>query len=376
MAVKVSNSAEALLIKARSELIAKQPFFGTLALRLKLVRVDDPQVVDTAAVDGRNFFYHPPFIEKLTKMECVGLVAHEVLHCVFGHMQRRNGRQPRRWNVAADYAINTHLLEENFILPQGGLIDKEGKYKDWPAEAIYNDLPEDPEPPPWGLVFDPAGGQDTAIETEWEIATRVAAHVAKQAGLMPGGLEKVLGELFEPVVDWKSVLWPFVSNITDTDYSWSRPNRAYISEDLYMPSMRDETLGALAFCIDTSGSHSDKAVTQCWSEIISVARNQKPSKLYVIQCDAEVQSCEEIDYENVDSFQPTVKGRGGTVFGPAFAHIAEHCKDVEAIIFLSDMEVGFSDIVPPDVPTLWISTEKEWAQPPFGDVIYMPVEIE
>lgn len=373
MAKKPVSPAEVLLVKARADLVMNQPFFGNLALRLQFVRVDDANVVDTAAVDGVHFFFHPPFIEKLKKQELMGLVAHEVLHCVFAHMQRRNGRDPHNWNVACDYTINQHLIDNGFILPEGALIDTAGIYKDWTAEAIYNVLPPNPKPPPWGLVMDPAGGAGTAIEVEWEIATRVAAHVAKGAGKLPGGFGALLEEFFEPVVDWRSLLWPFVSNLTDSDYSWSRPNRAYISEDVYLPSMRDESLGELVFVIDTSGSVSDQAVKQSWSEILDVARHQKPSKLVVIQCDASVQSCEEIDIGDVDNFQVEIKGRGGTRFSPAFEHIAEHYPTAEAIIYLTDMECSDYGI-DPEVPVLWLSTEKQWAEPPFGEVTFMAID--
>ena len=47
-------SAEGALIKARSQLLMDQPFFGTLAIRLRPVRKDD---IKTAATDGYHFFY-------------------------------------------------------------------------------------------------------------------------------------------------------------------------------------------------------------------------------------------------------------------------------------------------------------------------------
>lgn len=371
MAKKSVIPAEALLIKARAALIQYQPFFGNLALRLKFVAVHDPKECDTAAVDGVHFFYHPPFVEELKQPELEGLVCHEVLHCVFQHMQRGVGRQPRRWNVACDYTINQHVLDNQMVLPQGAITDPTGKYKDWSAEAIYNDLPPDPEPPKWGFVLDPAGDAGSAIAAEWEIAARVSAQMAKQAGKLPGSLEGMLEEFLEPVMDWKAILWPFVANLSNEDHSWSKPHRAYIGEDIYLPSMRSETLGALAFVIDTSGSVSDQRVQQAWSEIMAVAQFEKPSKLVVIQCDSAVQSCEEIDIDNFGDFQVSVKGRGGTRFSPAFKHLAENYDDLEAIVYLTDMEC--SDYgADPELPVLWISTEKKWQEPPFGEVTYMP----
>lgn len=377
-AVQVEND----LIKARAALLMDAPFFGSLALRLKFVQIDDPNVVSTAAVDGRNFFYHPPFIKTLTKEKLKGLVAHEVMHCVFQHMQRRNGRDMHDWNIACDYTINDHLLTCGFHLPDEGIFDKEGKYKDWSAETIYADIhkekPENkPKQAPWGLVLDPAGGQGAAIEVEWEIATRVAASIAKAAGKLPGSFASLLDDFLEPVVDWRSVLWPFVTNLTNEDHSWSRPNRAYISEDIYLPSTRSETLGAVAFIIDTSGSMPDAHVQQCWSEVISVAQSEKPSKLVVLQVDAEVQSAEEIDVENPGEISVEVKGRGGTSFKPGFDHLKEHYPDdLECIIYLTDMECHYSDLEDPGVPVLWMSTSKTWKEPPFGDVIYMALDDE
>lgn len=379
----MAKAGDALLemTKARADLLMDAPFFGSLALRLKFVQVDDPAVCDTAAVDGRNLYYHPPFIKKLTREKRKGLIAHEVMHCVFQHMQRRNGREMSDWNIACDYTINEHLLKCGFHLPEEGIFDTEKKYVDWGAETIYADIhadkPEDkPKQSPWGLIMDAAGGQDTALQVEWEIATRVAANIAKQAGKLPGSFAGMLEDFFEPVVDWRSVLWPFVTNLTNEDHSWSRPNRAYISEDIYLPSMRSETLGSIAFIIDTSGSMPDEAVKQCWSEVLDVAISEKPSNLIVLQVDAKVQSAEEIDMDNPGDIKVEVKGRGGTSFAPGFAYLKEHYQDLECIIYLTDMECGFSDIEEPECPVLWMSTSKTWNEPPFGEVIYMALDKE
>lgn len=368
------------LIKARASLLMDAPFFGSLALRLKFVQIDDPSIINTAATDGRNFFYHPPFIKSLTKEKLKGLVAHEIMHCVFQHMQRRNGRDMQDWNIACDYTINEHLLSCGFHLPDEGIFDTEKKYVNWNAEAIYNDIhkqkPEEkPKQCPWGIVMDAAGGEDAALEVEWEIATRVAASIAKGAGKLPGSFAGLLEDFFEPVVDWRSLLWPFMTNLSNEEHSWSRPNRAYISEDVYLPSVRSESLGSLVFIVDTSGSMDDAAVKQCWSEVLAVAVSEKPSKLVVLQVDYAVQSAEEIDMDNPRDFEVTVKGRGGTSFKPGFDWIKDNCEEVEAIIYLTDMECTFSDLEAPECPVMWISTKKKWEEPPFGEVVYMEMDV-
>ena len=71
-----------LFVKARSRLILDNPFFGTLCLRLKVVEWEQ----ETGATDGVHLFYNPKWFEKLTDMERIGFLAHEVLHVVFLHI--------------------------------------------------------------------------------------------------------------------------------------------------------------------------------------------------------------------------------------------------------------------------------------------------
>ena len=139
-----------LFVKARSRLILDNPFFGTLCLRQKPVEWDQP----TGAVDGKHLYFNVKWFEKLTEMERVGFLAHEVMHLVLMHHTRRQERNPHRWNVAADYAINNHLVAEGFILPKGGLLDDQ--YLDMSTEAIYNMLPEPPSG--WDTAFKDGGG--------------------------------------------------------------------------------------------------------------------------------------------------------------------------------------------------------------------------
>ena len=53
------------LVAARVKMLFKQPFFGNIACRLKLVDVTNQGWCNTAAVDGRNFYYNSDFVEKL-----------------------------------------------------------------------------------------------------------------------------------------------------------------------------------------------------------------------------------------------------------------------------------------------------------------------
>jgi predicted metal-dependent peptidase len=119
--------------KARTILLLNHPFFGALSFRLKPVCA--PRV-ETMATDGISLFYNPDFLMSLNIEELVGCLAHEVMHPALGHHTRRGGRNPERWNEAADYAINPIILNAGMILPAGILNDY--RYHGKSAEEIYN----------------------------------------------------------------------------------------------------------------------------------------------------------------------------------------------------------------------------------------------
>lgn len=60
----------------------------------------------TAATDGKKFFWHPDFLEKLGSMSISTVMQHEGYHVLFSHVPRGQGRDPQVWNWAIDYVVN------------------------------------------------------------------------------------------------------------------------------------------------------------------------------------------------------------------------------------------------------------------------------
>ena len=142
--------AAALMMKSRTQLILNHAFYGALAMRLKLKSA--PELTKTAATDGRSLYFNPSFIGTLTLAQTMGLIAHEIGHCIMEHHKRRNGRDPVQWNIAGDLAINP-LIEyddSGIELPAGALMNP--AYKGMTTEDIYNRIkikrPPPPPPPP------------------------------------------------------------------------------------------------------------------------------------------------------------------------------------------------------------------------------------
>ncbi len=68
----------------------------------------------------------------------------------------------------------------------------------------------------------------------------------------------------------------------------TRPNRRFISSNLYLPSMYSEGLGDVVIVIDTSGSISDTELIDFQSEVNCILEDTQPEKVYVLYCDTQV----------------------------------------------------------------------------------------
>jgi predicted metal-dependent peptidase len=145
-----AKQAERLMM-GRVRLLLNKPFFGNLATRLIPVPT---YKLPTAGTDGRRFFYNPAFLKHLSDNEILFLCGHEVLHCVFDHFGRREGRNPALYNMAGDYIINIVLADEqvgDIITTVPILLDY--KYRGWTSEEVYDDLKENCPKPQQTLDF-------------------------------------------------------------------------------------------------------------------------------------------------------------------------------------------------------------------------------
>lgn len=64
------------------------------------------QKIETAATDGRRYFWNPEFLEKLTADELATVMQHEGYHVIFFHVKRGRGKMHQVWNISVDYVVN------------------------------------------------------------------------------------------------------------------------------------------------------------------------------------------------------------------------------------------------------------------------------
>ena len=103
----------------------------------------ESQIVDTAATDGKNIFYNPNFFKKISYDESVGVIAHEIYHIAFNHVERRKDRDPVLWNLATDAVANANLRRDGLALGDSTVNIPEAFNYD--AETMYRKLLKEQE---------------------------------------------------------------------------------------------------------------------------------------------------------------------------------------------------------------------------------------
>ena len=409
--------------KQRTSLVLDQPFFGALALRLKVV--EDPSC-KTFWTDSVSIGYNPAYLAGLNDLETRGVLAHEVLHVANGHCWRQGDRDPDLWNDACDHAINPMIVDAGMLLPKGVLM--EARFRGKSAEEIYGILAQEkrqkqkqqqqgkgqqdggkPEGQSGQQPGDPTGGNsppqsangantpsagsdpaasanaDTAPscgeirqyvaddrakqEAEWKVAVHQAAKAAQMRGGMPGGLQGMIAQAVEPAVDWRPILHRFAQDSSPTDYSFAIPNRRYLHMRLYLPSLHEPAVGDAGFVRDSSGSVWDETQAQFAAEILAVNDAVRPRRLIVMDCDTRVTQIQTFERGEAIDLQP-VLGGGGTSFVDPFRRLADDGIRPAFLVYLTDMDGRFPD-EEPSYPVLWASTTplRRARQAPFGDVV-------
>ncbi len=356
------------LLRLRS----KSPFLATLALFANF-RADPSH--PTAATDGRDVIYNPEFLEKQSLEQVDGLLMHELLHAALLHVTRRQWRNPKGFNIAADIVVNGILEQSGFQLPDGGLFDSD--LQKYSVEEVYAILekqaPRDLENPD---LLEPAEGtgkpkettgalkesQVKALERHWKEALEQAAAVARgqKKGDVAAGLLRAMTETGASQLDWKTLLWRFLTR-TPTDFTHF--DRRFLYQRQYLEALDSESVQVYA-CIDTSGSVEDTQMQSFIAELRGISRAYPQAKIRVFYADAALYGGFDLETEWQDP-----QGGGGTDFNPFFTYLEQQNPENTVAVYLTD---GFGDFPTnmPSIPVLWVVTPGglENAQFPFGEM--------
>lgn len=383
------------LQKAKGKLLIQHVFVATLVMSTPLVA--DP-TTRTAATDMLKIIYNPAFLDGLTINQIMFVLAHEVLHIMFKHGLRRQGRNHHMWNIACDYAINLILHESGFEVIQGCLFDP--RFKGMSAEQIYEILQKEKEEqekekgkdnPQEGQPGDQPGqgggggkpsfedkhkdtglGDDvrepenmdaeTRAKVEQQVQQKVAqaANMARMAGKMPAGLARIVDEILNPSIPWQELLAEYMTRVVQDDESWCKRNRRF--SDVYLPARHSTRMGEIVVIADTSGSITAKEINQVVSEVNVIAEVIKPELIRVVYADAQVAGEETFEPGDVIVCHP--KGGGGTDMRVPLKHVEQY--DAQVVVLITDGWTPWPTTEPP-FPLITCCTTK--ADVPIGEVV-------
>ncbi|CAB4123508.1 Putative metallopeptidase domain containing protein [uncultured Caudovirales phage] len=352
--------------------------------------------IPTAATNGWDVVYNPEFVEKVmpTDPELRLLVLHEAMHKAYRHLtvwKYLSKQNARLANIAMDHFVNLSLIDtdkgEGFVkMPKEG-VQPNAKYRGWNVLQIYTDLEQedDPEDPDGGGGFDehdfdgpPNDGSgdmpsEQDIENEIGRAIRQGEMIRKQRSKNgSGGADGMFGDLLAPKVDWRKALREFVTETCTgrDESSWARPNRRFLADDVYMPTMMGVTLQELVVGFDTSGSiFGGNEMTRFVTEIATIIEQVKPSKVHVIYWDTAIVGHQTFEDGQFAVQNLKIKGGGGTDGAVLFDYLREKAIKPSAIVQFTDGYVG--EWGHTDVPTLWAVTSDIKAS--FGTTIKLEV---
>ena len=340
------------IVVARVGLLLRHPFFGNMATRLKIEDATD--WCATAATDGRHLYYNRDFFADLTVKQVEFVVAHEILHNVFEHMLRVEGRERKIWNIAADYAVNGTLTRDRIgEAPPKIKIFHDTAHYGKSSEQIYDEIYEqydDEELAALGQLLDehidwekegkngqPAYSKEELKQIRDEIKeAMMTAAQAAGAGNVPAEIARMIKDLTEPKMNWREILRQQIQSTIKNDYTFMRPNRKGWHMTAILPGTNyDETID-ICVAIDMSGSIGDDQAKDFISEVKGIMDEYKEYKIKLWCFDTKVYNEQDFDGYGSDIMEYEVKGGGGTEFDANWNYMKEHDIHPKKFIMFTD----------------------------------------
>ena len=379
-----------------------------------IMMMGENEVIDkevTAYTDGVNKRYGRKFMESIKdEAQVRGLIMHENLHVALKHIPRNKDlwkENSKLANASADYVVNDiieNMKDKAHIkLPDGALYHP--MFHNWSLREIYTFLKKNAKG--GGDGGDGEGGTsiknsgsskgdnefpiDSLDEHDWE-SQELSVEEAKKleekidkslreggimAGRMGAKVPRSISDLLEPKVDWREVLRDFVASATKgkDEFTWRKFNKRMLANDMYLPSLENESIGEIVVAIDTSGSIGQVQLNEFASELASICDTCSPEVVRVLWWDTSVHG-EQVfkgDYTNIASMLKP-EGFGGTHVSCVNKYVMEKGIKAECVLVFTDGYVEHDIEWQITAPTLWMVTENKDFNPPTGKLVLIDKE--
>ena len=388
------------IIKTKVDLNKTYAFFSYILMNMKIENSKAPEECPTMAVNQfGDLWWNKEFVDKLDNDELKFVLAHEAGHIATLTFQRLCKRDLTLWNIATDLCINFMLNDEGFRAPKGILLPdhrgiftfKSGKsgndinidLNNKNAEQVYEELVKEAKNIKSLVKADGNGNYEGQVgkhiqgdgddkgksqgkgkteadmkanEGKWKQKATEASTNAKMKGNISASLDRMLNNMLEPVVDWRSRLFAYITNDLPVDYTMRSPSRRFIATGVYTPTVIKESL-ELIVGVDISGSISDEEYVEFLSEVIGIANSYRQVKMRVIGWACSVLESDDVEVTNDtqnDLLKAKFKGSGGTELSCLTRYMEQKNYKSKLLVVLTDGYIESSPKLPDGTDVLFV----------------------
>lgn len=406
--------------RARMRLLLNQPSLAAAVLRIPVVQVPSDELpAGIGATRGAIVVSQALRLKHYD--EIAYAYAHNMVHCLFEHLERRASRSQALWNLVIDIATAAlldpmldpaardeppdcdfrpeHTPEFSSLVNRFGDLSCEQIFEQLKGTVVARSLesrsmaPSLPDgessgrpsfegdPHASGHQYDRELGlgndaelssEDRALITQ-EIAEALQSD-AKLAGKDRGRWKELARRSRTRDIPWERLFAERLEGLVPIDFQTFPFSKRHLWRGVYLPSIARQGIGRVLFSIDTSGSMSIQVLGQIADQIDQL-RQATGCSLTLLHFDTGVQSVAQFD-EFADPLKAgslEMPGRGGTDLRAPFEYAQQQLEAGEriaAIIIATDGCGPLPEKAPP-LPVIWLVPEADARnfEPPFGIVI-------
>lgn len=394
-----------MVAKAIVQATRKCVFFGGAAMQME---VTVTSAIPTAATDGKRLLVNEDWFSAQDDGVRAFVSAHEAGHAVLLHcdQSRMAGKEPVRWNVAADHVVNLMLAECGMTAPADCLCDR--KYRGLTVEQVYQRLTDEqgqPDKAQQGQQGQQGSGKEseqgdgdktqgrpvsgnrpgnqpgngsiqrqiagdvipTAAEEAQEVKAAAGTHIHRSIGRgeAPASIMREYERGMAPRKSLADHLREFIQTAATgaENFSYRRPSM-FSGGGWLFSTLIGEEVPPIAVCLDTSYSIDSRQIGESVATLTRTAGDVGISRIHLSYCDTALH--EGGEYGRGEVIQAQAKGGGGTDFRPIFKWADG--LDVCALVIFTDLEGTFPPAAP-QYPVLWVNVGRGRAKAPFGAVV-------
>lgn len=295
------------------------------------VEVQDNEKL-TARTNGKDVTYGRNFVTPLSSKQLNFLILHENMHKAFRHLRiwkHLYKKNPQLANMACDHVINLMIKdydpdEQVASMPPGGCADP--RFRGMDSGQVFKILEQENkdgggndgseggfDDHDWDGAEELTEAQSKELERKIDEALRQGIIMQKKRSGDGSGGDRVIDGLLSPKINPYDLLREYMVSVCSNrdDSTWRRPNRRFISQDIYMPSSFSPALGRILIGIDASGSIGGTELQEFFTETANICKSVQPEGVDLLYWDTQVCRHEFYPREGIDSMIDSTKPAGG-----------------------------------------------------------------